>query len=172
MRNTQFFQIQDKVQQLLGILTYFDLIAPVNADFLTTGNTFNSPVIFLEKWESLKIVLDARQLNTTIDETKSSWSIDSIQYKSARIKGPVFSKADMYSAYNQTLLDRASEKIKNFVIAGQQYCFKRLFYGISISAAAFLSFLGSIFTLLVLQKKITAYLGDLFIQDATTDKML
>ena len=49
-------QLQDKVQQLLGILTYFDIIAPVNADSLTTGNIFSNPVIFLENWNSLKIV--------------------------------------------------------------------------------------------------------------------
>ena len=41
-------------------------------DSLTTGNTFFNPVVLLKKEESLKIVLDARQLNTTIDENKFS----------------------------------------------------------------------------------------------------
>ena len=39
-------------------------MAPVNTDSLTTGNTSINPVIILTKGESLKIVLDARQLNT------------------------------------------------------------------------------------------------------------
>ena len=63
-------QLQDKVQHLLDILTHFDIISPVNKDSLITGNTFINPVIILKKGESLKIVLDARQLNTIINETK------------------------------------------------------------------------------------------------------
>ena len=57
-------QLQDRVQHLLDILTHFNIIALVNTDSLTTGNTFINPVIMLKKEESLKIVLDARQLNT------------------------------------------------------------------------------------------------------------
>ena len=59
-------QLQDRVQHLLDILTLFDIIEPVNTDSLTTGNTFINPVIILKKGESLKIVLDARQLNTIL----------------------------------------------------------------------------------------------------------
>ena len=40
-------QLQDSVQHLLDILTHFDIIAPVNTDSLTTGNTFINPVIIL-----------------------------------------------------------------------------------------------------------------------------
>ena len=35
-------QLQDRVQHLLDILTHFDIIAPVNTDSLTTGNTFTT----------------------------------------------------------------------------------------------------------------------------------
>ena len=57
-------QLQDRVQHLFGTLTHFDIIAPVKADSLTTGNTSINPVIILKKGDSLKVVLDARQLNT------------------------------------------------------------------------------------------------------------
>ena len=80
-------QLQAKVQHLLDIITHFDIIAPVNTDSLTTGNTFIIPVIIFEKGESLKIVLDARQLNTMIDETKCSWPIEPIQIILTRIGG-------------------------------------------------------------------------------------
>ena len=63
-------QLQDRVQHLFGILTHFDIIAPVNTDSISTRNTSINPVIILKEGESLKIVLDARQLNTMIDETK------------------------------------------------------------------------------------------------------
>ena len=69
-----------------------------------------------------------------------------------RIKGRTFSIADMNSAYNQVILDKPSQRLTNFVIAGQQYCFKRLFYGISIGSQAFSSFMSSIFKPLIRKK--------------------
>ena len=128
-------QLKDRVQLLIDILTDFDNIASVNRDSLTTGNTLIKPVIILKKGEFLKIVLDARQLNTMINETKFSWPIEQIQIILTRIKGPIFSIADMSSAYNQRPLDKPSKRLANFLNAGQQYCFKRLFYGISFGPA-------------------------------------
>ena len=54
-----------------------------------------TPVLILKKGESLKIVLDGRQLNTMIDETKGSWQIEQIQIELTRINGPIFSIADI-----------------------------------------------------------------------------
>ena len=105
-----------------------------------------------------------------IEETKCSWSIEPIQVILTRIKGPIFSIVDMNSAYNQMPLDKPSQRLTNFVIAGQQYCFKRLFFRIAIGPAAFSSFMSSIFKPLI-TKKIT-YLDDVFIQDTITDTML
>ena len=144
----------------------------MNIDSLTTGNTFINTVIILKKGESLKIVPDARQLNTMIDGTKCSWPIEPIQIILTRIKGTIFSIADMNSAYNQMPLDKPSQRLKNFVIAGQQYCFKRLFHGISIGPAAFSSFMSSIFKPLIRKNKIITYLDDVVIQDTTTDTTL
>ena len=94
-----------------------------------------------------------------IDELKCSWPIELII-------------ADMNSAYNQMPLDKPSQRLTNFVIAGQQYCFKRLFYGISIGPAAFSAFMSSIFNPLIRKNKIITYLDDVFIQDTTTDTTL
>ena len=170
-------QLQDRVQHLLDILTPFDLISPVNTDSLAPGNTFINPIIILKKGESLKIVLDARQLNTMIDKTECSWPIEPIQVIFTRIKGPVFSLADMNIAYNQMPLNKPSQRLTNFVIVGQQYCFKSLFYDIScisIGPAAFSSFMSSFFKQIIRKNKIITmkYLDDVFIQDTTTDTML
>ena len=110
-------QLQDRLQQLLDIFTHFDIIAPVNTDSLTTGSTFINPVLILKKGESLKIVLDARQLNTMIDEAKCSWPTEPIQVILSRIKGSIFSVADMNSAYNQMPLNKPSQRLTNIVIA-------------------------------------------------------
>ena len=153
-------------------MIHFDIIAPINTDSLTARNTLFNPVIILKKGESLEIVLDARQLNTMIDETKCSWPIEPIQIILARIKETIFSTADMNSACNQIPLDKPSQRLTNFVIVGQQYCFKRLFYGISIGPAPFSSFMSSIFKIIIRKIEIITYFDDDFMQNTTTDKML
>ena len=132
------------VQHFFDILTQFDIITPVNTDSLTTGKTFINPVLIFKKGQSLKKVLDARQLNTMIGETKCSWPVEPIQIILTHIQGPIFSIADMNRAYNQMPTDKPAQRLTNVVIAGQQYCFKRLFYGISIGPAACSSFMSSI----------------------------
>ena len=83
------------------------------------------------------MVLDARQFNTMIDETKYSWPIELTQFILTRIKRPIFSIADMNSAYNQIPLNEPSQRLTNYVIAGQQYCFKRLLYGFLLAQQLF-----------------------------------
>ena len=92
-----------------------------------------------------------------IDEAKCSWPTEPIKVILTRNKGPIFSVADMNSAYNQMPLGKQSQRLTNIVIAGQQYCFKRLFHGISISPAAFSSFLNSI-SKPIIRKKQNNYL--------------
>ena len=69
-------------------------------------------------------------------------------------------------------LDKPSQILSIFVIAGQQYRFKGLFYDISIVPAAFSSFMSSIFKPLIRKNKVITYLDNFFIQDTTTDTML
>ena len=70
--------------------------------------------------KSLKIVHDARQIKTMIEDTKFSLPIEPKQRLLTRIKGPVFSTADMKNAYNQGPLVKPSQRRTNFAIARQQ----------------------------------------------------
>ena len=65
--------LHDKVNRLVDILEQYEIISPVNKEEQPKGNTFLNPVILLAKGESLKIVLDARYLNSLIDESKCNW---------------------------------------------------------------------------------------------------
>ena len=56
------------VKNLLNILAHFSIIAPVNTNSITTGNTFINPVKFRKKRESPKIVLDDRHKNEVSDK--------------------------------------------------------------------------------------------------------
>ena len=69
----------------------------------------------------------------------------------------------MNSVYNQLLPDKPLQLLNNFVIAGEQYCFKCLFYAISFNPAAFSSFMSSFLKPIIRQNKITIYLDDGFI---------
>ena len=133
--------LRERIQKLLDILKKYDIIAPVNKEQLSTGNTFTNPVIILRKGESLKIVLDARYLNSMIDEYKCNWPIEPVDVALTRINGTIFTTADLNSAYNQIPLDEEPMRYTHFTIGNEQYCFKRLFYGISIGPASFASIL-------------------------------
>ena len=144
--------LHDKVNRLLDILEQYKIISPVNKEEQPKGNTFINPVIILAKGESLKIVLDARYLNSLIDELKCNWPIEPIQVILTKINGKYFTSADMNSAYNQMPLDEQPRRLTQFVIGNHQYEFNRLFYGISIGPAAFSAFMSKIFRPLILKK--------------------
>ena len=67
-----------------------------------------------------------------IDESKCNWPIQPVDVALTRINGTKFTTADLNSAYNQIALDEESMRYTHFTIGNEQYCFKRLFYGISI----------------------------------------
>ena len=144
--------LHGKVNRLLDILEQYEIISPVNTEEQPKGNTIINPVIILAKSESLKIVLDARYLNSLIDELKCNWPIEPIQVILTKINGKCFTTADMNSAYNQIPLDDQSRRVTQFVIGNHQYEFNRLFYGISIGPAAFSAFMSKIFRPLILNK--------------------
>ena len=163
--------LHDKVNRLLDILEQYKIISPVNKEEQPKGNTFFNPVIILAKRESLKIVLDARYLNSLIDESKCNWPIEPIQVILTKINGKYFTTADMYSAYNQMPLDEQSRRLTQIVIGNQQYEFNRLFYGISIGPAAFSAFMSKIFRPLILKKNAITYLDDFFMQSQTKEEI-
>ena len=159
------------MNRLLDILEQYNIISPVNKEEQPKGNTFINPVIILAKGESLKIVLDARNLNSLIDESKCNWPIEPIQVILTKINRKYFTTADMNSAYNQMPLDEQSRRLTQFVIGNQQYEFNRLFYGISIGPAAFSAFMSTIFRPLILKKNAITYLDDVFMQSQTKEEM-
>ena len=111
--------LHDKVNRLLDILEQYEIISPVNKEKQLKGNSFINPVIILAKRESLKSVLDARYLNSLIDESKCNWPIESIHVIIANINGKYFTTADMNSAYNQMPLDEPTRRLTQFVNGNQ-----------------------------------------------------
>ena len=56
--------------------------------------------MILAKGESLKIVLNARYLDSLIDESKCNWPTEPIQVILTKMNGKHFTTADKTSAYN------------------------------------------------------------------------
>ena len=91
--------LKDKVNRLLDILEQYEIISPVKKEEQPKGNTF----IYKSRYYSAKrrinkIVLDAKYLNSLIDESKCNWPIESIQVILTKIHGKYFTTADMNSA--------------------------------------------------------------------------
>ena len=149
----------------------YDIIAPVNKEQLSTGNTFTNPVIILRRGESLKKVLDARYLNSMFDETKCNWLFEPVDVALTRINRTIFTTADINSAYIQIRLDEQSMRYTHFTIGNEQYCFKRLFYGISIGPAAFASKLTHFLYSLIRKGTAITYVDDIFIQTNSYPQM-
>ena len=149
----------------------YDIISPVNREQLSTGNTFTNPVIIPRKGESLKNVLDARYINSMIDESKCSWPIEQVGVALTRIIGTIFTTADLNSAYNQIPLDEQSMRYNHFTIGNEQYRFKQLFYAISIGPADFASILTHFLYPLIRKRNVITYVDDIFIKTNTYEEM-
>ena len=163
--------LHDNVNRLLVILEQYEIISPVNKEEQPKVNSFIHPVIILAKRKSLKIVLDARYLNSLMDESTCNWPIEPIQVILTNINAKHFTTADMNSAYNQMPLDEQSRRLTQFVIGNQQYEINRFFYGISIGPAVFSAFMSKVFRPLILKKNAITYLDDVFMQLQTKDEM-
>ena len=106
-----------------------------------------------------------------IDESKCNWPIEPVDVALTRINGTIFTTADLNSAYNQIPLDEESMRYTHFTIGNEQYCFKRLFYGISIGPAAFASILTHFLYTLIRKGTVITYVDDIFIQTNSYDQM-
>ena len=106
-----------------------------------------------------------------IDESKCNWPIEPVDVALTRINGTIFTTADLNSAYNQTPLDEQSMRYTHFTIGNEQYCFKRLFYGISIGSAAFALIFTHFLYPLIRKGTVITYVDNIFIQTNSYQQM-
>ena len=99
-----------------------------------------------------------------IDESKCNWPIEPVDAALTRIKGTIVTTADKKSAYNQIPLDNQSMRYTHFTTGNEQYCFKRLFYGISIGPAAFASIFTHFLYPLIRKGTVITYVDNILIQ--------
>ena len=165
-------QYRDKLNELLKELEENKIIREMGKENDTEmGTAFINPIIILPKGNLIKIVIDARYLNSITDLTTYSWPLEPLESLLNRLHGKYFSISDMSCAYHQVLLSEAAKKLVSFVIGDRQFCFDRGFYGLSGLPNFFSREMTKAFQPIIETKDALAYLDDLMMMADDKEKM-
>ena len=121
--------LKEKLEKLLEQLKDADIIREMGVDD-KMGSLFVNPNILMPKNDYVKLVIDARYLNSVTDLTNYSWPLEPVQIIMTRVNAKVFSVSDLSCAYHQVPLSSETQKLTGFIIGGKQYTYTRGFYGL------------------------------------------
>ena len=105
-------------------------IGSTNSDKSICGTTFLNPLIFIPKGDTIKVVLDARNLNSNTDQSFESWPIEPLAPQLARANKKFKSAIDLMYAYAHAPLDEETITLTSFSSGDKLYAFIRGFYGL------------------------------------------
>ena len=135
------------------------------------GSLFGNPIILMPKNDYVKLVVDARYLDSVTDLTNYSWPLEPVQMIMVRVNGKFFSVSDLSCAYHQAPLSFETQKLTKFFFGGRQYTFTRGFYGLC-GLPNFFSRLATIhFAPLIRKKQAITYIYDTIMQSQTRSEM-
>ncbi len=164
--------LQDKLSVLLKQLQEAEIIREMgNENDRVLGTEFINPVILIQKGETLKLVIDARYLNSITDNSTYTWPLEPLQCLLDRIHGKYFSTIDMSCAYHQIPLGEETQNLVSFVLGGLQYTFKRGFYGLSGLPNFFSRVMMQSFRPMIENRSVLTYLDDLLAMADNKDEM-
>ena len=156
---------RDKLADLLEKLEKADIIKNMGSDDdLEMGSEFINPVIILPKGESIKLVLDARYLNSMTDLSSYSWPLEPLTALLTRIRGQYFSTSDLSYAYSQVPLTDDTKRLVSFVIGDTQYQFLREVNGLNCLPSFFSRVMTIHFVSMIRRKAALTYLDDIMLQ--------
>ena len=121
--------LKEKLEKLLTQLEDADIIREMGDDD-EMGTLFVNPIILMPKSDYVKLVKDARFLNSVTDLTNYPWSLEPVQMVMTRVNGNFFSVSDLSCAYHQVPLSPEIQKFTSFIIGRRQYTYTRGFYGL------------------------------------------
>ena len=149
----------DRPEILLYELQRAGIVREMGSD-VEMGSLFTNPIIILPKGDTVKLVIDARYLNSTTDLSNYSWPLEPIQMLLTRLDGVYYTTSDLASTYNQVPLSEDTTKLTSFVVGGKQYMFKRGFYVL----CGLLNFFSRIMTIhfaeMIAKKRAITYIDD------------
>ena len=94
------------------------------------GTTFLNPLIIIPKGDTIKVVLDARHLNSNTDQSFESWPIEPLAPQLAPANKKFKSAIDPMYAYAHAPLDEETITLTSFSSGDKLYAFSRGFYGL------------------------------------------
>ena len=128
------------------------------------GSLFVNPTILMPKNDYVKLVIDARYLNSVTDLTNYFWPLLSVQMIMTRVNGKS-------CAYHQVPLSSETQKWTSFIIGGRQYTFIRGFYGLCCLPNFFSRVMTIRFDPLISKKQAITYIDDTIMQSQSIGEM-
>ena len=154
---------KEKLEKLLTQLKDADIIREMGDDD-EMGSLFVSPIILMPKRDYVKLVIDARFLNSVTDLTNYSWPLEPVQMIMIRVNGKFFSVSDLSCAYHQVPLSPETQKLTSFIIGGRQYTYTIGFYGLCGLPNFFSRLMTILFEPLIKKKQAITYIDDTIMQ--------
>ncbi len=161
---------KEKLDSLLEQLIKANIIREMGDDD-ELGSSFANPIILMPKNDYIKLVIDARYLNSVTDLTTYSWPLEPIQILITRINGVYFTVSDLSCAYHQVGLSKETQRLTSFIIGGKQYTYVRGFYGLCGLPNFFSRIMTLHFAPLIKKKQAITYLDDSIMQAQTKEEM-
>ena len=124
---------RDRLSKLLVELEKYRIMKPIGStpdQKHTIGTIFSNPLLIIPKGDAIKIVLDARHLNSNNNQDIESWPIEPLAPQLARAHKKYKSTIDLLYAYAHTPLDEETIKLTLFSSGDKLYTFIRGFYGL------------------------------------------
>ena len=162
--------LKEKLEKLLTQLKDADIIREMGDDD-EMGSLFVNPIILMPKNDYVKLVIDARYLNSVTDLTNYSWPLEPVQMIMTRVNGKVFSVSDLSCAYHQVPLSNETQKLTSFIIGGKQYTYTRGFYGLCGLPNFFSRLMTIHFDPLIKKKQAITYIDDTIMQSQNKNEM-
>ena len=135
------------------------------------GSSFINPVIIVPKGNIVKLVIDARYLNSITNVSKYSWPLEPIGSLLTRLNGNYFTTSDLCSAYIQVPLTEETQQLTNFVIGSKQNTFQRRFYGLCGLPKFFSRMMTIHFAPLIKSRPAVTYIDDTIMQAQTAEEL-
>ena len=136
------------------------------------GSLFVNPIILMPKNDYVKLVIDARYLNSVTNLTNYSWPLEPVHKIMTRVNGKVFSVSDLSCAYHQVPLSPETQKLTGFIFGGKQYTYTRGFYGFCGLPNFFSRLMTIQFDSLIKKKQAITYIDDTIKQSQNKNEML
>ena len=125
----------------------------------------------MSKDEYVKLVIDARYLNSVTDHTNDSWPLKAVQVIMTGVNGKVFSVSEFSCAYHQVPLSPETQTLTSFITVGKHYTYTRRFYGLCGLANSFRRLMTVHLDPLIRKKQAITYINDTILQSQNKNEM-